>query len=116
MQRSREEKRARLMAKAEQLIDEYLVWEESHPRPDLTQIEDISLKLRKELGREIAQVAVEGQATRTLVPGPKCPRCGKEMRYKGEKRNHIESRVGGLEMERGYYYCPACREGLFPPG
>jgi hypothetical protein len=41
MQQSREEKRARLMAKAEQLIDEYLVWEESHPRPDLTEIEDI---------------------------------------------------------------------------
>jgi hypothetical protein len=39
MQQSREEKRARLMAKDEQLIDEYLAWEESHPRPDLTQIE-----------------------------------------------------------------------------
>ena len=116
MQQSREEKRVRLIAKVEQLIDEFLAWEESHPRADLTQIEDISLKLRKELGREIAQVAVEGQAVRTPVPGPQCPRCGKEMRYKGEKRNHIESRVGGLEMERGYYYCPACKQGLLPPG
>ncbi len=47
MKRSKEEKRERLLAKAEKVVDEYLEWEESHPRPDLTAIEDIALKLRK---------------------------------------------------------------------
>lgn len=116
MKRSREEKRARLMAKAQQLIDEYLAWEERHPRPDLTQIEDIALKLRKELGQEIAQLALEDQAVRTPVPGPHCAQCGQEMHYKGEKGNQLESRAGGLVLERGYYYCPSCKQGLFPPG
>jgi hypothetical protein len=37
MERNQEQKRARLLAKAEQLIEEYLAWEESHPQPDLTQ-------------------------------------------------------------------------------
>ena len=116
MKRSRAEKRTRLLAKAEKLIDEYLAWEESHPRPDLTQIEDIALKLRKELGKEIAQMALEDQAVRTPVPGPNCPQCGQEMHSKGEKGNQLESRVGGLAMERGYYYCPTCKIGIFPPG
>jgi len=116
MKRSKAEKKARLLAKAEELVDEYLVWEESNPRPDLTQIEEIALKLRKELGKEIGQMALEEQAERRPVPGPKCAECGQEMHYKGEKSNQVESRVGGLEMERGYYYCPTCRAGLFPPG
>jgi hypothetical protein len=116
MEQSREEKKARLMAKAEGLIEAYLAWEESHPRPDLTQLEDIALKLRKELGKEIVQMALEDQAARTPVPGPNCPQCGQEMHYKGEKGNQLESRVGGLAIERGYYHCPTCKGGLFPPG
>ena len=116
MKRSREEKRTRLLSKAEEVIEEYLAWEESHPQPNLTEIEDITLKLRKELGREMAQMMVEEQAERVPVPGPACPQCGKEMRYKGEKETQVESRVGALRVDRGYYYCPECQAGLFPPG
>jgi predicted RNA-binding Zn-ribbon protein involved in translation (DUF1610 family) len=116
MKRSAEEKRERLMARAGRVVDEYLVWEETHPRPDLTQIEDIALKLRQELGEEIAQMVVEDQEGRVPVPGPGCPKCGEEMRYKGEKRVEVESRVGGLNIERGYYICPQCGESIFPPG
>ena len=100
MKESKEEKRVRLLARAAQAIDEYLEWEEKNPQPDLTQIEDIALKLRKEFGQEIAQVAIENQASRTPAPGPKCAKCGKEMRYKGKKRTRVESRTGGLEVER----------------
>ena len=113
---SKEEKRARLLAKAEQAIDEYLEWEEQHPEPDLMQIEEIALRLRKEFGQEIAQLAIENQATGTPAPGPKCAKCGKEMRYKGKKKSQVESRAGRLRVERGYYYCPECKERLFPPG
>jgi hypothetical protein len=112
---SKEAKRARLLAKATQAIDEYLEWEEQNPKPDLTQIEDIALKLRKEFGQEIAQLAIENQAERTPAPGPKCVKCGVEMRYKGKKRTRVESRTGDLDVERGYYYCPKCKERFFPP-
>jgi hypothetical protein len=27
----------------------------------------------------------------------------------------VESRLGGIEIERGYYYCAACQSGSFPP-
>ena len=113
---SKAEKRARLLAKAAQAVDEYLEWEEKNLRPDLTQIEDMALQLRKEFGQEIAQVAIESQVERTPAPGPTCAKCRKEMRYKGKKRTRVESRTGELDVERGYYYCPKCKERLFPPG
>ena len=116
MKESKEEKRVRLLAKAALAIDEYLEWEEKNPLLDLTEIEDIALKVRKEFGQEIAQVAIENQACRIAAPGPKCAKCGKEMRYKGKKRTRVESRTGNLDVERGYYYCPECKERLFPPG
>lgn len=116
MKKSQEEKRERLRAKAEQVIEAYLEWETKHPQPDMREIEEISIRLRKELGQEMAQMAVEAQGERKVVPGPPCAKCGKEMRYKGEKQTEIESRVGSLKVERGHYYCPECKESIFPPG
>lgn len=116
MKRSKEERRKRLLAKAEKLIDEYLAWEESHLSPDLMEIEEMALGLRKRFGQELAQLAVEEQASCAPVPGPRCPKCGQEMRYKGHKALDVESRAGALQVERGYYHCPECKESLFPPG
>jgi hypothetical protein len=116
MKLRREEKQARLETKAKQVIKDYLDWEDQHPKPNLTEMEDVILKLRKELGKEMAQMLLEEQEARKPVPGPKCPKCGEEMRYKGQKGNQVESRVGLLEVERGYYYCPKCKESIFPPG
>jgi DNA-directed RNA polymerase subunit RPC12/RpoP len=116
MKESKEEKRARLMAKAASIVDAYMEWEEKNPRPDLMQIEDIALRLRKEFGQEIAQLAIENQENRTPAPGPRCAKCGKEMRYKGKQRTEVGSRTGSLKVERGYYYCPECKERIFPPG
>lgn len=115
MKRSRQQKKADLMNKAEQLIDQLLEWEAQADRPNLTQIEDIVLKLRKELGQEMAEALLDEQAERTPVPGPTCPKCGKEMHYKGQRKKRVESRAGGLEVERGYYVCRACGETIFPP-
>ena len=104
------------MAKAEEVIEEYLEWEGEHERPDMTDIEEIALRLRKAIGQEIVQMTVEDQEERVPVPGPQCPQCGKEMHYKGERKVDVESRVGQIKVERGYYSCPKCKESIFPPG
>ena len=65
MKERKEEKRERLMAKAASIVDAYLEWDEKNPRPDLMQIEDIALRLRKEVGQEIAQIAIEDQESET---------------------------------------------------
>ena len=104
------------MVKAERLIDELLGWDEETEGLTLTDIEDVVLGLRKELGQEMAEVVVSMQEGNRPVPGPACPQCGREMRYKGQKGNTVESRVGTLKTERGHYHCSQCGEGFFPPG
>lgn len=113
---ARTRKKARLMGCAEQLIDEMLDWDEETLRPNLTQIEDQVLELRKRFGEELAREVVEGQEAKRPVPGPPCPKCKQEMSYKGQKEVTPLTRVGEVKMERGYYYCPHCKVGFFPPG
>src|SRR5512136_2338304 len=113
---TRAELRAKLLADAEQAIDELLDWTDQMPRPNLTQIENAVLKMRRHLSEQAAQAVIEAQATQCPVPGPACPKCQREMHYKDRKAQSVESRVGHLRIARGYYYCEHCQQSLFPPG
>ena len=113
---TRAEIRAKLLAEAEQAIDELLDWTDQTPRPNLTQIESAVLKMRKQLSEQAAQAVIESQDAQRSVPGPLCPTCQREMHYKDTKAETVESRVGSLRIARGYYYCEQCQQSLFPPG
>jgi len=115
MKKSRKQIEARLEDKAKEVIQRLLDWNESHPGPDLTQIEDIVLELREELGREFASSLLSSQEKAEPV-AERCRTCGREMRNKGRKRKVVESRIGEIVLERGYCYCSECGEGIFPPG
>ena len=115
MKRTRAELKAELMRLSEQLVDELLDWNDQTPQPTLTQIEDEILQLRKRLSEQMAVAVIHTQEASRPVPGPRCPTCQRELHYKGMKSNTVESRLGTLPLERGYYYCETCRAGLFPP-
>ena len=115
MRHTREQKRAELLKAAEAMIEEFLDWEEQANKPNLTQIEDEVLRLRRQLGQQMAAVAVADQDAVQPVEAPLCPQCGVRMRYKGQKGQTVESRVGTLALRRGYYHCSRCRERVFPP-
>ena len=116
MGKKREQQKERLLKEAEAIIDELLNWEGQTERPNLSAIEGKVLELRQRLSERMAEEVIRGQAAKQPVTGPLCPKCGKEMRYKGQKRVRPQSWVGELEIERGYYYCAECQEGFFPPG
>ena len=116
MSQKRSESKGKLMREAEAIIDELLAWEEEVEGPDMGQIEEVVLKLRQRLSEKMAEVVLERQESVRPVPGPPCPSCQEEMRYKGEHSKEVTSWVGELKLKRGYYYCPGCREGIFPPG
>ena len=113
---ARERRKARLVARAEQLIDELLEWDEKTERPNLTQIEHKVLELRERFGEELAHDVIEEQEARRPVPGPACPQCGQEMSYKGQKEVRPQTWVGKVKVRRGYYHCKHCKQGFFPPG
>lgn len=104
------------MKEAEGLIDELLDWTDNTSAPNLSQIEDTVLELRKRFSEEMAREVIEAQEVKQPAVGPPCPKCGQEMTYKGQKEVAPQSWVGEVRIERGYYYCAECQEGLFPPG
>jgi exonuclease VII large subunit len=116
MSPTRAEVRAKVLAEAEQAIDDLLDWTDQTLRPNLTQIENAVLKLRKQLSEQAAQAVLEAQEAQRPIPGPLCPTCQHEMHYKDTKAQTVESRVGHLTIARGYYYGETCHQSLFPPG
>ena len=113
--KSRAMRKAELMAVAEQEIEGLLEWMEAEESPDLEQIEEEVLRIRKRLGEEMTREVIENQATVYPVYAPKCPQCGKRMGDKGKKEKEISSKVGEVKLKRAYYYCDQCITGLFPP-
>ena len=116
MKKSREKLRAELLGEAEELIDELMAWDDETQEPDLTQIEEIVLKLRARFGERLAETLLDQQEKRQPAERVYCPRCGGKMVNKGAKQSQVGSRIGNLQIERDHYYCPACEQGLFPPG
>ena len=110
---ARERKKARLMACAEQVIDELLEWSGETQRPNLTQIEDKVLELRERFGEELAR---SGRGTRGQATGPWSYVCTVRPRdeLQGAQRDRAPH-LGEVRIERGYYYCQRGKVGLFPP-
>jgi hypothetical protein len=116
MRRPPEQLEAELMAEAKALIAELVAWERQAGAPKLSQMEEKVLVVRHQFGKRLLQALIEDQEARQPAEPPQCPTCGAEMRYKGQKGTDIETRVGGIKVARGYYYCAHCESGLFPPG
>jgi hypothetical protein len=115
MKKNREQLKAEFIAEAEELFDELMKWEARSDKPNLTEIEEIVLKLRKRFGERMAEKVILRQEARQPAERVRCPPCGREMVPKGMKDNQVESQIGNLKLERSYYYCPDCKQGLFPP-
>jgi predicted metal-dependent hydrolase len=115
MKKTREQMKEKLEKKASDVIEKLLTWNDQHKTLDMTQIEEIVLTLREEIGLEFANELITSQEKVALVT-EHCQRCGQEMRHKGKKRKIVESRIGEIAVDREYFYCKACGAGLFPPG
>ena len=115
MKRTRERMKAELMMEAEIVIDALLDQHERWEEPTLMEIEDVILDLRKQLSERMAEVVLQGQENVQPVEDAVCPSCGEEMTYKGRRETTVESRVGVVRLERGYWHCDRCKSGLFPP-
>lgn len=112
--RIEEKQRAEFGEAAEGMHERVSKWRKAHPEASFDEIAEVVSQERRQLmGKLIGEVAVER--------GPEvfdriCPECGGALQSKGKKRRGVLHREGEVKIERDYYYCPACKQGIFPPG
>lgn len=106
---------ARLRAKAETAITKALAERELPAEASLADIERVALQAGREIEQAIAQALAEESAAE-LPAWPTCPQCGRKLKSKGKRRRRIVTEAGEVEVERTYYHCAACGQGISPPG
>jgi len=109
---SRAEMKAILMERSESLVDQLLDWEGESPRMTFNEIEDAALELRRQLGLDVTGLLLEETAHNGSISDdgaePTCPKCGEGMQYAGDRPYSLETRLGTVDLKRGFYACPAC--------
>lgn len=110
------EQKAQWRALSEQVFEDVLQWREKHPHATMREIEkeldDRIFELRAKMLADTAEGS--GDVPRDAE---KCPECGVRMVRKGKKKRTLLLREGQeVELEREYWVCLECGQGLFPPG
>jgi hypothetical protein len=109
------ELRARLLANAEAAITKTLAERKPAAKATLADIEQAARSAGQQIELAIATALAEAGAAE-LAARPNCPQCQAKMKYKGKRRRRIVTESGEVEVERAYYHCAACGQGIFPPG
>jgi uncharacterized protein with PIN domain len=101
------------MKTAEDVIQRLLSGAKAKEELTLSDIERLVRQAGEDMMQDMtgvmANAEAQGQEERI------CPECGGKMRYKGQKKRAVVSETGEVSLMRGYYYCPSCQEGFFPP-
>lgn len=115
MPRANAELKAHLLVEAEALIEKLLAERVAPSTASLADIERVALNAGQHM-EEAFVTALAAESALEVPPWPTCPQCGQKLANKGKRKRRVVTRAGEVEVERTYYYCPACRQGLFPPG
>jgi uncharacterized protein with PIN domain len=116
MSRRNEKLKAKLMVKAEAVIDELLANRKDPREATLADIEQAVLVAGQQIEQELTEALVTESALEVEGGWPRCAECGGRMKAKGKRVKRLVTERGEVRLEREYYYCAACRSGIFPPG
>ncbi len=113
MPQNTEELKKRMMAEAEEAIDNLLTGASEKEDLKLGDIERLVRAAGERVMERFTQGFVEAEAREK--ENNICPECGQKMRYKGHKKRNLATETGEVSLKRAYYYCPDCKKGFFPP-
>ncbi len=114
---SRTERKAQFMEAAEEMFEAMEAWYDAHPDAQFEEIEGQARWLRRRLIGRGLEIWINGRSTGRQVEAPRCPRCGKPMKFVGYRRKEVWGLEGESVLERAYYVCPeGDGETFFPPG
>lgn len=98
------------IAEAVAAYQQVQAWREAHPEADLEAIEKQVRQVRRPLMGVLIKELIDTRERR-----PDCPDCGEPMGFQGDREIDVRGLEGDFDLERGYYYCRSCKEGLSPP-
>jgi DNA-directed RNA polymerase subunit RPC12/RpoP len=104
---------------SEEILEEVVQWREGHPRATMREIEDeIDKRLSALRAKMISDTANASERAKwETEQGVQCPDCGAKLVKKGKKKRILLTRDGReIQLDREYAVCPACGQGIFPPG
>ena len=104
---------------SEEILDGVAQWREEHPRATMREIEgEIDKRLSALRAKMISDTAnMSERAKWETTEGVQCLDCGAKLIKKGKKKRVLLTRDGReIELDREYAVCPACGQGIFPPG
>lgn len=111
MRTKKDELKAKLLAEAEESIDQMLLDERLSDQMTMAEIEDVIGELEQDFRQCVLQEVIGEQADKLV----RCPDCGGKLRNKGKHSKQIVSLRGETNLERTYYQCEDCGKGIFPP-
>jgi hypothetical protein len=97
-------------------------WRQQHPHATLRQIEQVMderlNQLRAGMLEELVKMSPQADWKQTAAEiRPRSERGGAVVVSRGKQRRWLQTSGGQqVELERSYGTCPACGQGLFPPG
>ncbi len=103
----------------EGLVKQLWAFAHSNPHSDFAQLEEQARQLSKECFASALQTAAELHR-RTIeeswLLGQQCCECGcgRAARYKGRQKRTLQTWVGPVTLERGYFHCAGCDTGRYP--
>ena len=85
------------------------------PQPTLAAVTEIVWHLRQELTGGLTETLIEhahsGEYSR---PQTRCPQCDRCVKARAPISRTVETMVGTVQIARPYFYCHACRCGVYP--
>lgn len=99
---------------SQEVAAEVADWRKAHPRATFSEIaavvEEGLNRMRAEIMAEVRGVSEAGEGR------PRCPECGGEAVWRGEKKRRLTIEGGKtIELRRRHAICPHCGAGFFPP-
>jgi hypothetical protein len=83
--------------------------------PTLAQVTETMWTLRQALTGSLTETIVEHTQRREYTrQQTSCAQCGRLLTAHAHVARTVETMVGALQLERPYFYCRVCRDGVYP--
>lgn len=116
MSLNKEELRALLVERAEEIIEDLLGDSSPAEQISLEEIEEGAMGAGGRFQALLTQALIEVAEAAGRGSRPRCPQCGEKMRHHGYRDKVLMTRTGEVKVRRAYYRCEECGQRIFPPG